>query len=75
MYTSTAASTDTKHHDTSCPPYLSLLIKSHHNHGSTVSPDQFGLCDEVCLSFLQTDAVDDTFALCTSQTRLDHGKV
>ena len=54
---------------------LSQLIECHDDNCGAVSTDQFRLRDEVSLTFLQTDTVDNTLALCASESGLNHGKV
>ena len=42
---------------------LSLLVEGHHHHGGSQSSQLLCLLEETFLTVLQTDGVDDTFAL------------
>ena len=51
---------------------LSLLVKEHHHRGSAVAPHQPGFLQEILLTLLQADGVDNRFALYALQPCLQH---
>src|SRR5262249_50405383 len=50
---------------------LALLVKGHHNDGGPVATDEPGLIEELLLSLLEADRVDDALALDALESRLD----
>ena len=46
---------------------LAVLIKRHHDNGGAITTHQSCLLDKLVFTFLETDRVDDTFALNTFQ--------
>src|SRR5437867_2037742 len=52
---------------------LTLFVKGHHDDRSSVAPDLSGVIFKDVFPFFQADGIDDTFALNTFQSGLDHG--
>src|SRR5437762_8865499 len=48
---------------------LALFIKGHNDHRSSVAPDFSCVISKDVFAFFQADAIDDTFALNTLQSR------
>lgn len=56
-------------------PHLSLLIEGHDHHSSSVALHSGSSKQELLLSFLQTDTVDNTLPLTALQPSLNHWEV
>ncbi len=54
------------------PPHLSLLIEGHDHNSSSIAPDCGSSLQELLLSLLQADAVDDALPLTAFEPRLNH---
>lgn len=61
--------------DATTDPHLSLLIKGHDHHCSAVALHSGRSEQEVLLSFLQADAVDDALPLAALQPSFNHREV
>ena len=51
---------------------LPLLVECHHHHGGTEATDAAGMMQKHLLAFFQRNGIDDTLALQTLQSGLDH---
>mmetsp|Transcript_4876 Transcript_4876/g.16886 ORF Transcript_4876/g.16886 Transcript_4876/m.16886 type:complete len:474 (+) Transcript_4876:1973-3394(+) len=51
---------------------LALLIERHHHNGGAVALDELPVADELVLTTLERDGVDDALALRALEARLDH---